>query len=241
MDEARMRALLHELYAEGSRLTPRGLDPLAGAQGRRRTIFCPVLATCVAVAAIAGMVVLLVPTTPDSPARLLPIEASPQTGASSVQPSQARHSPQPSLRIDTSPTPPVPGAPNWVPEGAILKARSTFSLTGSAVLSYQLAGVANAHAGTSGLLQVWINPDADGKAELSSSNPSPDHSYLAKSVSGHQAILTVPIKGLGGFSVQWVANKQLMTVSMARDQTPAGITGIGVDDLMRVAASIPSQ
>jgi hypothetical protein len=145
------------------------------------------------------------------------------------------------LRIDTSPTPPVPGAPNWVPEGAVLKARSTFSSVGNAVLSYQLAGAANAHAGTSGLLQVWITPDADGKAKFSSSNPSPDHGYVVRTVSGHRAILTVPMKGLGGFSVQWVAGKQLLTVSMARDKTPAGITGISVDDLMRVAQSIPNQ
>jgi hypothetical protein len=241
MDEARLRALLHELYAEGSRLTPRGLDPLAATQARRRTVVRPVLATCAAVAAIAGLVVVLIPSTPDSPARLLPIEASPHTGTGSVQPSQARHSPQPSLRIDTSPTPPVPGAPSWVPEGAILKARSTFSPTGSAVLSYQLAGGANEHGGTSGLLEVWLTPDADGKAKLSSSNPSPDHGYVVRTVSGHPAILTVPIKGLGGYSVQWFANKQLLTVSMARDQTSAGVTGISVDDLMRVAASIPSR
>jgi hypothetical protein len=241
MDEARLRALLRDLYAEGSRLTPRGLDPLAGAQARRRTIVRPVLATCAAVAAIAGLVVVLIPSTPDAPARLLPIEASPHNATSSVQPSQVQHSPQPSLRIDTSPTPPVPGAPNWVPEGAILRARSTFSSVGNAVLSYQLAGAANAHSGTSGLLQVWITPDAAGKAKLSSNSPTPGNSYLAKTVSAHPAILTVPIKGLGGFSVQWVANGQLMTVSMARDRTPAGITGASVDDLMRVAASIPNQ
>jgi hypothetical protein len=241
MDEERLRALLHELHEEGSRLRPRRLAPHVGAHARRRTIVRPVLATCAAVASITGAVVLLIPSAPDSPAHLLPIEASPHTGASPLQPPQARHSPQPSLRIDTSPAPPVPGAPVWVPAGSLLEARSTFAPTGSAVLSYQLAGAANVKAGTSGLLQVWASPDVDGKAKLSSDTPTPGNGYIHRSVGAHPAILTVPTDGLGGFSVQWVADKQLMTVSMARDKTPAGITGMSVDDLMRVAASIPDQ
>lgn len=238
MDDERLRALLGELHAEGSRLTPRPLDVT---RVRSRSVLRPVLGTCVAVVVIAGAVVLVIPKTPGSPARLQPLGAGPHGAGSSVQPPQARHSPQPSLKIDTSPTPPVPNAPSWVPPGAVLKARSTFSPAGSAVLSYQLAGAANAHAGTSGLLQVWVTPDADGKAEFSSSNPSADHGYVVRTIHGHRAILTVPLKGVGGFSVQWVAHQQLLTVSMARDKTPAGISGMSVDDLMRAAESIPDK
>jgi hypothetical protein len=237
MDDERLRALLRELYSEGSRLTPRPLDVT---RTRRRSVLRPVLGTCLAVALIAGAVVLVIPKTPGSPARVQPLDAGPDTGGPSAAP-QTRHSPQPSLKIDTAPARPVPDAPAWVPAGAVLKARSTFAPTGSAVLSYQLAGAANAHAGTSGLLQVWVTPDADGKAKFSSSNPSADHGYVVRTVKGHRAILTVPLKGVGGFSVQWVAHQQLLTVSMARDRSPAGISGMSVDDLMRAAESIPDR
>jgi hypothetical protein len=186
-------------------------------------------------ALIAGLAVLLIPSAPQSPARLLPVETSPSSGLSGQQPSP---SPVPSLSIDTSPSPPIPDAPTWLPAGAELKARSTFSPLGSAVLSYQLAGAANAGQGTNGILQVWVKPDADGKAQLSSSNRTDGNGYLPRSVNGHPAVLTVPVNGVGGFSVQWVSAKRLLTVSMARHQTARGISGISVDDLLKVASSI---
>jgi hypothetical protein len=197
-----------------------------------------VFATGVALAAtasIAGAVVVLIPRPSQSPAQLLPIEASPTSSATIVRPPA---SPGPSLSIDTSPAPPIPDAPAYLPTGATLKARSTLSPPGTAILSYQLAGEANVAQGTRGLLQVWITPDPDGTATFSSSIRTASNGYFARTVDGHPATLTVPISGVGGFSVQWKAGGRLLTVSMARNHTPQGLTGISVDELMRVADSI---
>jgi hypothetical protein len=236
MDEARLKALLHELYDEGSRLSPLPLPP---ASTRARLRPGAVLGAAAAVVAITGTVLLL-PSGSNSPARLLPIESSPNASALSA-PGQPSTSPTPSLSIDTSPTPPVAGAPGWVPAGAVLRARSTFTPPGTTVLTYQLAGAANRSAGTEGLVQVFTSPDTDGKAQLSSSNPTPGHSYVHITVSGHPAILTAPVGGLGGFSIQWFAGQKLLTVSMARRETADGITGASLADLIHVADSVPSQ
>lgn len=227
MDDARLRALLHDLYAEGSSVVP---PPPRRTEPKRRLHLRPVAAILATAAAAVAAVLIFMPTTPDSPARLVPIQSSPST----------HPAPSSSVSIDLHPKQPIAGAPAWLPAGSKLVARTVYSPAGGAVLSYQLAGAANAKSGTAGLVQVWIVPNADGKAQFASNQRTPGNSYSAIHVNGHLAILTVPTNGIGGYSIQWFAdNKKLMTVSMARNQTASGISGTSLDDLIHVADSVP--
>ncbi len=234
MDDARLRALLHELYAEGASRVP----PPPSRKVRRGLHLSPLLATGIGAvaAAVAVAIFVVVPnTTSDSPARLVPIEASPTTPA--AQPSKA---PSPSVSVEIPPSPPIVGAPSYLPAGARLAARTVVTPSGGFVLSYQLAGKTNAHQGIYGVLQIWRNPNKDGKAKLANSNPSPQNQYQNVIVSGHPAVLTSPTSGIGEYSVEWFAGRQLIAVTMVPKNTSRGTTGTSVSELLKVAASVPS-
>lgn len=234
MDDARLRALLHDLYAEGaSHIPPPPPPPRRPARRGRR--FFPVAAAVAAVGAAAVALFIFVPSgNSDSPARLVPIATGPTT-----QPAQPSAAPTPSVSVEIPPKPPIVDPPTYLPAGAELAARSVVTPGGGVVLSYQIAGQANVHQGIDGVLQVWRGSNKDGKAKLASSNPTPGYTYQNVVVNGHPAVLTTPTSGVGGYSVEWLANQQVIAVTMVHKQTAAGVTGISVTELLKVAASVP--
>jgi hypothetical protein len=233
MDDSRLRALMRELYIEGTRQVP----PFPSKVTRHRSHRLQLVVASVAVAAAALVaIIVLVPGSSDGPpARLVPIDSSPSVTVPTATPSPAW-----SLSVNPTPRPPVPGAPTYLPSGTTVRAVSTVKPSGLVVLTYQLPGTNNPPRQAAGVLQVYRF--ADGHKTADGFDGLILHGLRTKGqkVNGNPATLFYPPNGLGIYAIQWESNGHIFAVTTDRQHQPTGLSGLSLDELRKVAESGPS-